>query len=316
MPNLTILSRDIQRYLEAFETLALPELNLLQATELPHEINPTEVEILLGEPDLAAQILPACQNLQWLQSTWAGNKPLVALPKRDYQLTGVKGIFTSAMREYVFAYLLHFSRAIDRFHPRQGEPKLTRPMQWQPPEFGTLAGHTLGILGAGSIAAGLVPVAKTFGMQVIGLNRRGQASDGFDAMFTATQKLDFAKQADFVVSILPDTPATAGFIDQNFLAHLPSHCVLINAGRGNAIVESDLLAALDSQIIQAAVLDVFEQEPLPAAHPFWHHSRVWVTQHTAAVSSPLAVANIFAENYLRYFKQQPLNYSIDFEQGY
>ncbi|MGB2426678.1 MAG: D-2-hydroxyacid dehydrogenase, partial [Alteromonas sp.] len=80
MPNLTILSRDIQRYLEAFETLALPELNLLQATELPHEINPAEVEILLGEPDLAAQILPACQNLQWLQSTWAGNKPLVALP--------------------------------------------------------------------------------------------------------------------------------------------------------------------------------------------------------------------------------------------
>ncbi|MDM7861787.1 D-2-hydroxyacid dehydrogenase [Alteromonas sp. ASW11-36] len=316
MPNLTILSRDVQQYCDALAQISLPELTVLQASDDPQSIDPSRVEILLSEPDLAAQVLPRCHQLRWLQSTWAGNKPLIAKPKRDYKLTAVKGIFTVAMREYVFAYLLYFSRAIDRFHPRQGEPDLSRPMQWHPPKFGTLAGRTLGILGAGSIASGLVPLAKAFDMRVIGLNRRGLASADYDALFKPAEKYQFAKQADYVVSILPDTPATVGFIDQEFLKLLPKHCVLINAGRGNAIVEADLLKALDEGWLRGAVLDVFEKEPLPSQHPFWHHPRVWVTQHTAAISSPQAVAQVFADNYLRYNQQQPLNYEIDFDQGY
>ena len=181
---------------------------------------------------------------------------------------------------------------------------------------GTLKGKCVGVLGAGSIGTALVDLARCFEFQIIGLTRSGHSTGEFDAVYAAADKLAMASQCDFLVSLLPDTPATRHFIDAALLSALPAHCVLINAGRGGNIDDSALLAALDRGTIKAAVLDVFDEEPLPADHPYWQHPRVWITQHTAALSNPADVVNVFADNYRRWISGEPLDYLIDFDEGY
>ena len=64
------------------------------------------------------------------------------------------------------------------------------------------------------------------------------------------------------------------------------------------------------------VLDVFEQEPLPAKHVFWHTPNLYMTFHSSAPSFPEDLSTVFIENYLRYVNRQPLLHVVDFERGY
>lgn len=321
MHSLAILSRDADRYRALIAAESLPDLQIVAVADSSQRFTAWDCTLLLGEPDLIASVVPSCTNLAWVQSTWAGNTPLIRQSKHDFLLTAAKGIFTTRIREYVFAYLLYFSRNMEAFHPRIGTPEAEKPLTWSPPVIGDLAGKRLGILGAGSMGSALIAPARVFGMHVIGLNRTGRppseaGADSFDALYTAEQRLAFATGLDYLVCLLPDTAETADFVDAKLLAALPSHCVLINAGRGNSVDTTALLAALDHGQIRAAVLDVFEREPLPDGDPRWRHPKVWITHHTAALSDPAAVSAVFAENYLRWRSGNTLRYQVNFALGY
>jgi len=308
----TLLSRDAFEY-EALIKDRLPcSFRLDQVATSIETLGTNRVEVLLADPHLAARILPHCNKLLWYQSTWAGNAPLMRLAKRDYLLTGVKGVFGDAMREFVFAYLLYFARNIKGFETQQSRPQ----HKWQGPSWRTLKGKTLAILGAGSIASALLPTAREFGMQVIGLTRTGQTQDGYTRIYNAQERLSFAMQADYLVNLLPQTPLTERFIDLDFLNAMPPSSVLINVGRGQVLDDDALIAALDRGHLHAAVLDVFRDEPLPDTHTFWQHPRIHVTQHTAAISQPPDIAAIFLDNATRFANGQPLLYQIDFEREY
>ncbi len=311
--ELTILSRDASLLEKEINSLGFDNIAIKQCVNHAEDIDTDSVRILLADPDLAVKIIKQCHQLQWCQSTWAGNKPLLQSEKQDYILTGVRGIFGEKMREYVFAYLLHFSRDIDTFRALERAPQESR---WMQPAPGTLHGSTLGILGAGSIAASLLPVARAFGMRVIGLNSKGTQQPDYDAMYATPEKNAFASQCDWVVNLLPDTSATTDIIDEAFLAALPENAVFINAGRGSAVDDDALLHALDTGPLRAAVLDVFKEEPLPATHPYWSHPKVWVSQHTAAISAPEDVARVFTGNLKKYLRGEPLDYQLDFARGY
>jgi glyoxylate/hydroxypyruvate reductase len=99
-------------------------------------------------------------------------------------------------------------------------------------------------------------------------------------------------------------------------ALLPKGAGLINAARGAHLVEKDLIAALDTGQLSAAVLDVFRDEPLPAGHPFWHHPRIVVTPHVAAATNPSTAAPIILDNIRRFEDRRPLLHRVDPEQGY
>ncbi|MDO6567254.1 D-2-hydroxyacid dehydrogenase [Alteromonas sp. 1_MG-2023] len=312
--NVSILSKDASALAEEIEnSWPTPStLNICQAVITPEQINTDKVEVLLADPNLASKVIHQCNGLTWCQSTWAGNAPLLNLDKTDYILTGVKGVFGKLMREYVFAYLLQYARNIPAFSHNQHQ----QPPIWEESPRSPLTGKTLGILGAGSIAQALIPVAKSFEMRVIGLSRSGQSVEGFDKVYRATDLLNFAQDADHVVNLMPDTPSTAGTLNQAFFDALKPHSVFINAGRGSAVIDDALLNALDNNLLQAAILDVFTQEPLPDNHPFWTHPKVVVTAHTAAVSSPEDVASVFVANATRYIVNEPLLYQFDFSKGY
>ena len=122
--------------------------------------------------------------------------------------------------------------------------------------------------------------------------------------------------AEIVVLLLPQTAATENVLNAESLALLAAGAVVINPGRGPLIDDAALLAALDAGQVAHATLDVFREEPLPPAHPFWAHPRVTVTPHIASATRPASAATVIAENIRRGEAGEPFLYLVDRARGY
>jgi phosphoglycerate dehydrogenase-like enzyme len=313
MPRLLILSKRAHEYLRLVQAADLPGLEKLAAA-----INPSEAlalgddfDIVLGEPSLIREVLARLRNLRWVQVTWAGVELLLDPPlRRDYLLTNARGIFGGLMSEFVFGYLLqHERRMFERYRAQQEG-------RWDNSLTGTLHGRILGLLGVGSIGAALAATARHFGMTVRGYTRASETCPDVDAYYHGSSLLDFTGGLDYLVNTLPSTRETHHFLDASLLGRLPPHAVFINVGRGSAVDETALVTALQTGKLAAAVLDVFEQEPLPPGHAFWHTPNLLITFHTSAPSFPADLAKLFIENYHRYTEGRVLLYEVDFGKGY
>lgn len=310
-PGVLVLTDDAEAYLPLLSELAREGTDLVAAsTPQSARAAYSGQAVVLGQPDLTAAVLGDLPSVRWVQSSWAGVTPLLALGRRDFLLTGVKDTFGPQMAEYVLGYLLAQEiRLVERLEHQ-------RRRDWWPAESGTLQGKTLGIMGTGSIGRCIASKAATFGLRIIGYSRSGAPVEGFEDVFRADQLAAFLALPDYLVCVLPDTPQTRHLLDENAFRALPRNCCLINVGRGNVIDEAALAGALRGGEIATAVLDVFQEEPLPAESPLWDAPGLIVTAHMAAKSHPPDIARIFVENYNRFVAGKPLNYPIDFERGY
>jgi phosphoglycerate dehydrogenase-like enzyme len=266
--------------------------------------------VVLGQPDLVAAVLPRMPAVHWVQSTWAGVTPLLGLARRDYLLTGVRGVFGAQMAEYVFGHLLAHELRLAERRERQ------RRREWWTADSGTLEGKSLGIMGTGSIGRHIARVAVALGLRVSGFSRRGRACAGFERVYPAGELAEFLAAADYLVCVLPDTPETKHLLNEHSLRAVRPRCVLVNVGRGSLVDEDALAAALRRGDLAGAVLDVFGREPLPADSPLWDAPGLTVTAHVSGRSRPRDIARIFVENYNRFQAGEPLHDPIDFEQGY
>jgi phosphoglycerate dehydrogenase-like enzyme len=303
MPKLLILSRNADEYRKLIEAAQVPDLEFTS--------EPSQSDIVLGEPKLIRDALPNLSALTWVQAIYAGVEPLVdPTQKRDYTLTNARGVFGELMSEYVFGYLLfHEKKVLERIRAQQFK-------KWERSESGVLSGKTIGLLGVGSIGEHLAGTAKHFGMTVRGFTRESETSTQVDKYYHGDDLLKFADGLDYLVSVLPRTENTNNLVDTKLLDALPAHAVFINVGRGNAVDESALVKALNEDKLALAVLDVFEQEPLPEGHPFWTTPNLYMTFHTSAISYPEDITRVFIKNYQRYVDGKPLEYVVDFERGY
>ena len=303
MPTLLILSHDADEYEQMIDAARLAELALTT--------DPSQADIVLGEPKRIQEALPHLTSLKWAQAIYAGVEPLVdPAQRRDYVLTNARGVFGEPMSEYVFGYLLfHEKKILERIQAQ-------RAMQWKRAESGALRGKTMGLLGVGSIGAHLAGTAKHFGMTVRGFTRGSETSRDVDQYFHGDDLLKFVDSLDYLVSVLPRTEETNKIVDTELLSALPPHAVFINVGRGNAVDEPALVKALTENKLAAAILDVFETEPLPEGHHFWTTPNLFMTFHTSAISYPEDMTRLFIENYQLYIKDKPLKYVVDFERGY
>jgi len=302
--KLLILAQDKKKYHALIEEAHFDGLEIV---DQPSQ----DVDIILGEPSLIKVALASLPALTWAQSIWAGIEPLVGpASRRDYILTNARGVFGGLMSEYVIGYLLAHERKIFQRHEAQMNK------HWEDSDTGTLRGKTIGLLGVGSIGAEVALTAKFFGMNVRGYTRDSEISAHVDSYFHGDDLLKFASGLDYLVNILPNTNDTRKIINGDLLHVLPVHALVINVGRGPALDESALLDALNQNKIAGAVLDVFEQEPLPEDHPFWTAPKLLMTFHTAAPSLAEDITNIFIENYELLLEGKPLKYRVDFEKGY
>lgn len=312
MNRLLILAEDANNYLSMINAVGLSGLEVVAATDLQKAAEQlASSNIILGEPALIEQVLASATQLQWVQSSWAGVDRLCQPHLRtDYALTGVKDIFGELITEYVMGYIFALERSMfDMRDDQSGK-------NWQPRPYRQAKDIRLGIIGLGSIGRHLAKSATDFGMRVTGLNRSGNPCEGVEKVYTEENQAEFFANADYLVLTLPDTPKTRHFINANTLEMMKPSVVLINVGRGSIINEDDLVDALQEQKIAAAVLDVFETEPLPQDSQLWELPNVYVTPHVAAASFPQDVINIFVQNYARFTSGEPLLHVIDFERGY
>ena len=311
LPATLILASDAEAYLPFLQGLAARGVELAVADTVDAALDVyCGQTVVLGQPDLVAAALTEMPSVRWVQSSWAGVTPLLDLGRSDYMLTGVKDTFGAQMAEYVLSYVLANELKVFERLGRQANHN------WWDEPSGTLKGKTLGIMGTGSIGCYIAKVAQTFGMHIIGFSRNGAAVEGFDRVFAANQLGVFLAEPDYLVCVLPDTPGTRHLLDATAFRAMKNQCYLVNVGRGSLIDEKDLAAALVKGELAGAVLDVFQDEPLPQDSPLWNAPGLIVTAHIAATSWPEDIAAIFRENYMRYIEGEPLKYRIDFEQGY
>ncbi len=302
MPKLLLLSQDPDSYLALLQA-ALPRLEIVTAPA-------ADCDLAFGDPSLLKDAIPHLPSLMWLQSTWAGVEPLLnpSLP-RNYTLTNARGVFGPLMSEFIFGYLLLYERNILQHLESQKQNR------WNNLLTGTLRGKTLGLMGVGSIGMHVAGTAKHFGMTVRGFTRASEDCADVDAYFHADLPA-FADGLDYLVNILPNTRETRQLIDASVLAALPAHALFLNVGRGSAVDESALTQSLNTGRLRGAVLDVFQQEPLPPDHIFWRTPNLLITSHTAAPSFPKDIAALFIDNYRLYIDGKPLKYQVNFERGY
>ena len=188
--------------------------------------------------------------------------------------------------------------------------------QWTPTLEPRITGKRMGIMGTGGIGTAIALAARAFGLEVIGLNSDGRAVEGFTACYPGADRLAFAEGLDYLVSVLPQTSQTDNLIDEGLLMRLSPRAIVINAGRGNALLEADLIASLNAGHVRAAVLDVFREEPLPPDDPLWSTSGVYVTSHTAGPTPDEAFAEVFERNLKRYIAGEPLTDPVRARRGY
>jgi phosphoglycerate dehydrogenase-like enzyme len=313
--TLLILSRHARDYHGLIDAAVLPDLDVMSTSD-PAGVaaRAGDYDLALGEPSLLRLVLPALTSLQWLQATWAGVEPLLdpAL-RRDYILTNARGVFGGLMSEYVFAYLLAHERRIFEKHASQINGR------WDATHPGTLRGKQMGLLGVGTIGAALAKTAKHFGMRVKGYTRTSEDSSDVDTYFHSPMekvRTAFAADLDYLVSVMPATSESRHLVDAALLRALPPHAVFVNPGRGGVVDEPALATALADGRLAGAVLDVFQEEPLPRDHVFWRTPSLLITSHTAALSVPADIAPVFIENYRRLLRGEPLQYRVSFELGY
>ena len=312
MKNLVIISRDWRIYQDRFKvsTKLQKHFCLLGASANPNEAHLAYAEVIIGEPDLTSLHIHKCPKLEWLQSTWAGNNKLQNLSKQNYVLTGVKGVFGLQMVEYVLSYLLYFTRRIEDFAQVKARNK------WSQLPCKTLSEYEIGIMGLGNIGQEVASRLVNFNMKVNGLATSKKNIANVNE-YTFEELPAFLERCDFVVNLLPETALTQGLCNRAFFSKMKPQSVFINAGRGSVIDSPNtIINALNTGQLKAAVLDVYEQEPLQPDHPYYLVDNLYMSFHTAAISDPQKVFDVFEINAKRYISAESLYYEHNFTKGY
>lgn len=289
-----------------------PDLEVLtsgDSAELARQA--ADCPVWLGQPDLLASLLRQGHQPQWLQSTWAGITPLLAneLP-RHYRLTRAVGIFGQVMAEYVLTYMLVHEREVLARLVSQVERK------WDGRPGRTLEGRRVLIVGTGDIGQRVAEFLLPFGVKLYGVASQAREQAPFIEVAGLNDLGRLVGEADYVINLLPDTPATHDLYNAALFARFNPDALFINAGRGVAVVDVDLVKALEKGHLAGAVIDVCRQEPLPQRHPFWTALGLLLTGHSSAPTSPEAMVQLFVENLKAYRAGEALRGEVDFNRGY
>jgi len=284
----------------------------LEVRVWPEIGNPAEIDYALvwrPEPGFLASL----PNLKLILSLGAGVDHLLGDPQLPQHLPIVRLVdphMTAAMSEYVVLQVLRLHRRDLEYRTQQ------QAVVWRELDQQNAVERRVGILGLGELGRDAAKKLRALGFDVAGWSRGERTVPGVASYAGANGLPQLLGRSEILVCLLPLTAETEGILNGSTLALLPKGAALVNAARGAHLVEEDLLAALASGQISAAVLDVFREEPLPAGHPFWRHPRVILTPHVAAFTNPATAAPIILDNIRRFEEGRPLLNRIDPARGY
>lgn len=181
------------------------------------------------------------------------------------------------MAEYVLAAVLRAYRGFGRYAAQQTQAL------WAPHRTPQKSEFPVGVLGIGAIGSAVAQHLSAAGFSVRGYSRSPREVAGIRT-FSGQQLPQFLTGLKVLVSLMPLTADNRGMLNRALLEQLAPGAFLINVGRGGHVVETDLLALLNSGHLAGATLDVFETEPLPPQHPFWARPEIEITPHVSAAT--------------------------------
>ena len=250
------------------------------------------------------------RRLKLIQSMWMGVENLVADPEvpRDVPLARlIDPGMVHAMAETVIAHLLDWHRHHYLYGSFQQEKKWKRLRQYLPSD------RTVGLLGLGELGSYVAAKLLALDFKLAGWSRRPRKMDG---VACSTDLAEVLRQSDAAVCLLPLTPETRNIVNGKTLSLLRPRGCIINVARGGHLVVPDLIAALDSEHLAHAYLDVFDPEPLPADSPLWSHPKITITPHSAALNDPRTSLPKIVANIERIRRGDAPLITVDFAAGY
>ncbi len=275
-------------------------------------------------------------RLRWIQLQSAGMEHVLdraIVRAEDVEVTSTSGIHATAMAEYCLAMMLAFAYKLPQMLAFQARA------EWPEERYRIFAprglrGQTVGIVGYGSIGRELGRIAAALGMVVVATKRdlKHPADEGEyrepgigdpeaeipTRLYPPEALGSMASVCDYLVITVPLTSATRHMVNAEVLSRMKKTAVLVNVARGAVVDEAALISALAAGTIGGAALDVFEEEPLPAASPLWQMDNVIISPHVAGnvYRYHEKAAALFAENLQRYLEHRPLLNRLDRARGY
>lgn len=289
---------------------ALDEAGLGHAT-LTTEAEPAAVDYIIYAPNSGLTDFTPYTRLKAVLNLWAGVEDVVGNPTLTVPLARmVDDGLTEGMVEWVTGHVL-------RHHLGMDTHLFGQDGVWRADSAPPLArDRTVAILGLGVLGTACAEMLARLNFRTLGWSRGAKSVPGVACHHGPQGLRDALSQAQILVLLLPNTPATENTLNAGTLALMPEGAIILNPGRGALIDDDALLAALASGRIAQATLDTFRQEPLPQDHPYWSHPRVTVTPHIASATRTESAARTIVENIRRGEAGEAFHHLVDRSLGY
>lgn len=265
-----------------------------------------EVAFILDMPDY---IFDAFPNLRWIHSLKTGHDhiPLDELRRRNIRLTNGAGTAATEIAEFVIARILEHWKRLPQMAAQQAEHR------WHPAFGRALSESNIVLVGYGPINQEVARLLAPFDVNLTAVRRSATTGSAGVARTVSFAEMDSVlADADAVVAAVPSNADTTGLFDAGRFAAMQPGCFFVNVGRGTAVVESDLIAALDSGHLGGAALDVTSVEPLPSDDPLWASS-ARISPHSSATlaNTMRRVHDLFVRNVGHFVAGRPLENEVE-----
>ena len=272
---------------------------------------------------ITAETVRLMPSLRWIHfgSVGTDRARIPEVKERGIRVTSSRGLMVAPMVASAVAFITGLARGIHHCARLRTEGRLSRESYDEYfDQIQDLQGQRCLIVGLGDVGHRLAEVCAAFGMKVDAIRRSTAAPPPpvVERQFTLDQLDEAARDADYVVNLLPATAETAGVFDGAVFGRMRPGAFFINIGRGETVDEPALIRALNRNEIAGAGLDVFAREPLTAESELWDLPNVMLTPHVAGLSSRYwsLQADLFTDNLDRFLSGRPLRNEVDLNRGY
>jgi glyoxylate/hydroxypyruvate reductase A len=279
--------------------------------KLAERLPPSEVDYIIYAPNSSIKDFSVFTNLKAVLNLWAGVENVVKNETLTVPLAKMvdEGL-TQGMKEWVLGHVMRHHLGIDlHVFGQDGQWR-----DWSTPPLASERNVT--ILGLGALGAECASALAKLGFKVRGWSLTKKSIDNVTCHYGFEGLEKSLLGSEIVVLLLPSTANTENIINLKTISFMSKNAIIINPGRGTLIDDKALLKSLDDGKLAHATLDVFRQEPLPADHLFWQHSKVTVTPHIASETRPSTASQVIATNIDRFEKGKPLLYQVNLDAGY
>jgi phosphoglycerate dehydrogenase-like enzyme len=257
------------------------KLYMHPAENIPYTDEELDCEVFAAASAFSHISIDRFPNLKYIQGLSAGYEhfPLDEIKKRGIILCNARGVYGVPISEFILSGILNVYKK-SRLFEAQRQSRIFK----RDPGLLELSGKTAAIIGTGDIGRQTAKKLQAFETKTVGFNRHPAVLPYFDEIHHITGLKEYLPLCDIVVLTLPLTDDTYHLADKEFFSLLKSNCIFVNAGRGAVCNENALINVLQENLIKAAVLDVFEDEPLKKESPLWSLENAYIYPHTMSGS--------------------------------